>query len=231
MKIKLLINIFILIALNSKSFAASFDCAKAVSRIENEICASPELSDLDYQLANAYKSAISRSDDIDGVKAAQRAWLKETRNSCGDVNCLISVYKDRIEALAGNQKNSQATQEKTDAYYQKDFNSINNKLAEINTKNIVSVDQDISKTEITEEDLINEEGAASADWERKQAQEAEELAQKKAAEAEAQLAKKKAEEAAAAEEFEKNKAEESAAIEKEKNKQMMPPSNSLLSSG
>ena len=201
MKIKLLINIFILIALNSNSFAASFDCAKAVSRIENAICASPELSDLDSQLANAYKSAISRSDDIDGVKAAQRAWLKETRNSCDNLNCLLSVYKQRIAALTTSKNPAENTQEKIESFNPSNQKLINTDQTETIATKKQSVDQDISKTEITEEDLINEEAAAEADWERRKAEESAAALAKKIAEEEAaaaELSKKRSEEAATA---------------------------------
>lgn len=79
--------------------AASFDCAKASSRIENSVCASAQISKLDDELDTAYRSALSRSTDPAAVRAAQRAWLKQTRNQCPDNECLITVYSERRAAL------------------------------------------------------------------------------------------------------------------------------------
>lgn len=80
--------------------AASFDCAMASSRIDNAICASPQVSKLDSDLDGAYKAALARNSNPDGVKLAQRSWLKETRNACQNEGCLVNVYTQRIAALS-----------------------------------------------------------------------------------------------------------------------------------
>lgn len=96
-------NIFLIFALSISidSQAASFDCAKAITKIENSICASSVLSKLDSELANIYDVEILVNPDSSGVKTAQRAWLRETRNKCPDENCLITAYQQRIAALLG----------------------------------------------------------------------------------------------------------------------------------
>lgn len=97
----------------TSAWATSFDCAKASSRIENAICASPTVSKLDSDLATAYQSALAQSSELDAVKAAQRGWIKETRNQCTDEACLINVYQQRIAALTpasiDTRANGQAT--------------------------------------------------------------------------------------------------------------------------
>jgi uncharacterized protein len=57
------------------SHAASFDCTKAQSPDEKAICAHPELSRLDEEMAQAYAQAL-KGNNASGVKAAQRQWLK-----------------------------------------------------------------------------------------------------------------------------------------------------------
>ncbi len=94
--------------------AASFDCAKAISRIDNTICASPKVSKLDNDLAVAYKDALRNSADQDGVKTAQRAWLKQTRNTCLDEACLITVYQQRIAALNASVPMGNPSREETE---------------------------------------------------------------------------------------------------------------------
>lgn len=92
--LKLLISICVISIVTSAS-AASFDCAKAGTKVEKMICGSPELSHLDRDLAETYKDAVSKESSI---RSDQMKWLKE-RNSCTNEPCLIEKYKDRISVL------------------------------------------------------------------------------------------------------------------------------------
>lgn len=76
--------------------AASFDCGKASTLIENAICTNPELSRQDEVLARAYQAALKQDPS---VKADQIAWLKE-RNRCTDERCLLRAYDRRIAELS-----------------------------------------------------------------------------------------------------------------------------------
>jgi uncharacterized protein len=80
-------------------FAASFDCSKAGTPIEKAICLSSELSDLDDQLASAYRVAATSVDDRGQLKSEQRMWITQVRNKCEDTNCLALAYSNRINAL------------------------------------------------------------------------------------------------------------------------------------
>jgi len=85
---------------SEEASGASFDCAKASTRIEKMICADGETSDLDGQLARAYRTALSNAESAESVKAEQRAWLASQRNKCHDLPCLKQAYRKRLEALA-----------------------------------------------------------------------------------------------------------------------------------
>ena len=80
--------------------AASFDCAKAATTTEKLICGDPQLSQLDGQLAQAYRRALEGAVDPDKLRAEQRAWLRTERKACGDDACLKTVYAQRLAALA-----------------------------------------------------------------------------------------------------------------------------------
>ncbi len=80
--------------------AASFDCSKASTQVERLICADPTLSDLDDRLAQAYRAAAGRP-GADAVRAGQRRWLKEVRNRCQDISCLMEAYNARIRDVSG----------------------------------------------------------------------------------------------------------------------------------
>ncbi|WP_169741298.1 lysozyme inhibitor LprI family protein [Andreprevotia chitinilytica] len=83
--------------------AASFDCKKARAEDEKAICANPELSKLDEELAQAFKSAqAAMAGDTKRIAAFRRdqaEWIKD-RARCGDtVSCLKNEYVDRIRWL------------------------------------------------------------------------------------------------------------------------------------
>lgn len=90
----------LLIAAGSVAHAASFDCAKAATTIEKQICADHQLSALDQQLAQSYKDSRTNSANADLLKSEQRAWLVTVRNRCENAECLRQAYSDRISALA-----------------------------------------------------------------------------------------------------------------------------------
>lgn len=91
--------------LSTLAHAASFDCTKAKTAQEKAICAMPQLSAADDQMAVAYKAwlAAAQPDWAAGIRANQLAWLRERDVSCPAGNdlesCLGSVYKERIEDL------------------------------------------------------------------------------------------------------------------------------------
>lgn len=98
-----------IVALASCGFAnaAGFDCTKAASVIEKQICADAYLSRLDYQLSVAFSDAQPSYRGIDGDTGAridplgedQRRWLRDVRNNCQDPVCLQKVYEARIEEI------------------------------------------------------------------------------------------------------------------------------------
>jgi len=67
--------------------AASFDCAKAGSKVEHLICDNAEISKLDEELNVAYKTALQDEKPADAIKRAQKQWMK-ARNSCADAACV-----------------------------------------------------------------------------------------------------------------------------------------------
>lgn len=77
----------------------SFDCAKASTAIEYQICADPELADLDRQLSETYRSLLAASADSSFEKAEQVNWIKTQRNACADTACLTAVYRSRLEEM------------------------------------------------------------------------------------------------------------------------------------
>ncbi len=78
---------------------ASFDCAKAGTKIEKMICGNSNASRADDLVDLAYLRALERTDDRHKLKDEQRHWLKDVRNKCGDADCLYTVQVKRAYAL------------------------------------------------------------------------------------------------------------------------------------
>jgi len=91
------------------AFAASFDCAKAVTQVEKLICSDPELSKLDDRLGADYKKATDLSRQQRGASLGvdpiliqdQVEWLK-SRNTCKDAACIKKSYTTRLFGLRGS---------------------------------------------------------------------------------------------------------------------------------
>ena len=85
----------------STAQAASFDCAKAQSKVEHLICDNPEISKLDSKLGQDYQDVLSKANEEQKqrVIAEQKHWLKFTRNVCEKITCLKHAYWSRQAAL------------------------------------------------------------------------------------------------------------------------------------
>jgi uncharacterized protein len=80
--------------------AASFDCAKATTRVEKEICASPHLSNLDSELNALYQFLLKPGQpDAAAIREAQRKWLRETRAGAANPAELVVVYENQAQGL------------------------------------------------------------------------------------------------------------------------------------
>jgi uncharacterized protein len=49
----------------------------------------------DERLAYAWKEAIRRGVDPQGLIESQRVWLRDVRDVCNDVECMLGAYRDR----------------------------------------------------------------------------------------------------------------------------------------
>ena len=64
--------------------SASFDCAKAKTKIEKQICSNTKLSELDDKLTVLYNKVLAQSPVLEDTKEQQREWIKGSRNVCKD---------------------------------------------------------------------------------------------------------------------------------------------------
>lgn len=83
----------------------SFDCSKATSWSEREVCRNEILAGLDVKLASLYKAKRAQLDGIQetGLIGDQKQWLRDRDNcnfSPSPSKCLIDIYNKRISALS-----------------------------------------------------------------------------------------------------------------------------------
>ena len=64
--------------------SASFDCVKAKTKIEKQICSNTKLSELDDKLTVLYNKVLAQSPVLEDTKEQQREWIKGSRNVCKD---------------------------------------------------------------------------------------------------------------------------------------------------
>ncbi len=94
----LIIGAMIALAFSASVQAASFDCAKASTKVEHIICDNHEISRLDEDMAATYKAATQDKAKAESVRQAQKQWLKE-RNACPDLACIRNAYVARLKRL------------------------------------------------------------------------------------------------------------------------------------
>jgi hypothetical protein len=77
----------------------SFNCADPANKNDEIICSNANLSKLDLDVANSFKSYLSRATDKDYAKAEHAEWKIKIRNSCTTLECLIETYTLRLDQL------------------------------------------------------------------------------------------------------------------------------------
>ena len=78
----------------------SFDCSnKKLNFVENMICKTPALAQLDLQMHQTYRNLIRNSNNPRNIRLSQRAFLKK-RNRCRSSHCVARIYQRRLRKLA-----------------------------------------------------------------------------------------------------------------------------------
>jgi uncharacterized protein len=98
------------VAQGRSASAASFDCKKATTNRERAICADVQLSELDSQVGQLYRGALSQLSPAGAgsLKDQQRAWLAYLGRACPTPTpqldrdgafCLSRAYRTRVDDL------------------------------------------------------------------------------------------------------------------------------------
>jgi uncharacterized protein len=114
---------FVVLAQSASAAPVPAHCKTPGNATEKTICTTPALSRLDLQMTAAYNEVrdIATGAQFADVRAEQKDWLLNDRNSCGKkVSCLTEKYEDRIAVLEqtaeslANPNKSPASDDQTD---------------------------------------------------------------------------------------------------------------------
>ena len=98
---KILYALLIFVMSPSFSYAVSFNCQKATTFAEKEICNNPLLGKLDDALSENYKYMLAAnigSGAKKDIKTTQKIWLFN-RDKCADKQCLVDAYRNRVDEV------------------------------------------------------------------------------------------------------------------------------------
>ncbi len=78
---------------------AALDCSRAKTNTEKLLCSNPRLARADDRLALAFRAAIRRGADPKILMEDQRTWIRDARDVCNEVECMLKAYEERISDL------------------------------------------------------------------------------------------------------------------------------------
>ena len=77
----------------------SFNCSELISAQAQLVCGDAELASIDKTMAEVFNQKLKVSNNKGRLRAEQRAWLRNSRNACGDKACLLKSYQLRVAEL------------------------------------------------------------------------------------------------------------------------------------
>lgn len=98
MKFRSLTFALVPLVISTYALGASFDCKKARTYAETQVCSNPLLSKLDDAMAFNYRNMTTADLGPGGgatIRQVQKKWLSE-RDRCSTVACLEQLYRSRI---------------------------------------------------------------------------------------------------------------------------------------
>jgi uncharacterized protein len=78
---------------------AAIDCSRARTNSEKLLCSNSRLAAADQRMAFAFREAINRGIKPEVLMESQRNWIRDARDVCNDVECMLRAYEDRTSEL------------------------------------------------------------------------------------------------------------------------------------
>ena len=84
---------------SKSALTQSFNCSELISAQAQLVCGDAELASIDKTMAEVFNQKLKVSNNKGRLRAEQRAWLRNSRNACGDKACLLKSYQLRVAEL------------------------------------------------------------------------------------------------------------------------------------
>ncbi len=96
-------------SLFNSTYQTSYNCDKAVTQTEKDICNSRSVSTLDYKLGNNYLAMkkMMSADEFTALIAIQKEWIENRELKCGKFDtfkkreaCILDMYNKRLDSFS-----------------------------------------------------------------------------------------------------------------------------------
>ena len=75
---------------------AVIDCSRAHTNTEKLLCSNSRLAEADQRLAFAFREALHRGVNPRELMESQQVWMRDVRDACNEVECMLRAYEERI---------------------------------------------------------------------------------------------------------------------------------------
>ncbi len=79
--------------------SAAIDCSRARTNSEKLLCSNSRLMRAEEHMALAFREAIKRGATPKTLMESQRVWIREVRDRCIDVECMLRAHEERRSEL------------------------------------------------------------------------------------------------------------------------------------
>ncbi len=81
---------------------AAIDCSRAKTNSEKLLCSNSRLMKAEEHMAFAFREAIKRGAKPQALMESQRVWIRDVRDVCIDVECMLRAHEQRRSELDNN---------------------------------------------------------------------------------------------------------------------------------
>ena len=79
--------------------SGAIDCSRARTNSEKLLCSNSRLMKAEEHMAFAFREAIKRGATTKALMESQRTWIREVRDLCIDVECMLRAHEERRSEL------------------------------------------------------------------------------------------------------------------------------------
>ncbi|MEO8165201.1 MAG: hypothetical protein ABI619_07370, partial [Betaproteobacteria bacterium] len=87
------------VAVVANPVQSAIDCSRAQTNTEKLLCSNSRLMMAEEHMAHAFREAIKRGAQPKALMESQRIWIRDVRDVCVDVECMLRAHAERTSEL------------------------------------------------------------------------------------------------------------------------------------